>query len=123
MDTTAIRALLQLYFDASFESDGEKMAKVFHDAAHIYGHGDDGSLLDTPKAPFVALISSFPLGSSDPAFVRDDEILSIDFTGENTAVARVRLRMGGIVFTDVLSLICIDGEWSVISKLYSGVTV
>ena len=123
MDTTAIRALLQLYFDASYESNGEKMARVFHDAAHIYGHGDDGSLLDTPKAPFVTLISSFPPGSADPNFVRDDEILSIDFTGENTAVARVRLRMGGIVFTDILSLICIDSEWSVISKLYSGVLV
>jgi len=123
MDTTAIKELLQLYFDASFESDGEKMAKVFHDAAHIYGHGGDGDLADAPKAPFVTMVSSFPPGSSDPAFVRDDEILSIDFTGENTAIARVRLRMENIVFTDVLSLICIGGNWSVISKLYSGVPI
>lgn len=120
MDTTDIKDLLQLYFDASFEADGEKMSKVFHHPAHVYGHADDGALKDMNRDFFINLVGSLTPGSENTP--REDEILSIDFTGKNTAVARVKLRLGDIVFTDVLSLMRLDGKWTVISKLFSGET-
>ena len=119
---TGIKDLLQLYFDASFESDGEKMSKVFHPGAHVYGHTEDSALKDMDREFFINVVGSLPPGSANASFSREDEILSVDFTGENTAVALVKLRLGDIVFTDVLSLIRLDGKWTVISKLYSGVS-
>jgi len=119
MDTTEIKEILQIYFDASFESSEGKMAQVFHDAAHIYGHSQDGNLSDSPKEAFVKMVGRKPV--NQPPYPREDEILSIDFTGENTAVARVKIRVNNTMFTDILSFIKIDGKWSVIAKLYSGV--
>ena len=110
-----------MYFDACFEGDGDKMDQVLHQAAHVYGHAPDGSLADMPKNDFIKLVRSMP--DDAPPFPREDEIISIDFSGENTAVVRVRLRIFNTRFTDILSFMRLEGKWGVIAKLYSGVTV
>jgi len=121
MDTNGIKEALKLYFDGSFEGSGEKIATVFNSAAHVYGHGEGGALRDMDIDSFVKLVES---GSSDknrPAYPRHDETLSIEFTGENTAIARVKIRVVNTMYTDILSFIRLDGQWTIISKLYSGV--
>ena len=120
MDSSRIKEVIQAYFDASYEGNAEKMGTVFHDAAHIYGHGESGALMDMDKAAFLKLVGMSALNAPKPDYPRQDEILSIDFTGENTAVARVKLRVGTIVFTDILSFMRLDGDWGVIAKVYSG---
>ncbi|MCL2493419.1 MAG: nuclear transport factor 2 family protein [Clostridiales bacterium] len=120
MDTREIKEVIQLYFDGSFDGKADNMRRVFHPSAHIYGIAQ-GNLEDMPKEAFAALVGSRPADA--PAFPREEEILSIDFTGENTAVARVKLRVFDIRYTDILSFIRLDGEWSVIAKLFSGVQV
>jgi len=123
MDSTEIKGIIQTYFAASFESSGEKMAQVFHDAAHIYGHGENGALIDMDKEFFVNLVGTPRPDSPESVYPRQDEILSIDFTGENTAVARVKLRVRNILFTDMLCFMRLNGKWGVISKVFSGVPV
>ena len=123
MDNTEIKEVIQLYFDASYESDRAKMDKVFHAAAHIYGHNEDGTLRDMPRDVFVNRIGTADPNAPKVSYPRDNEILSIDFTGDNTAVARVKLRVRNTMYTDVLSFIRTDGKWSVIAKLLSGVPV
>ncbi|MCL2126556.1 MAG: nuclear transport factor 2 family protein [Oscillospiraceae bacterium] len=123
MDKNEIIGVIQTYFDASFESSGEKMARVFHDAAHIYGLGEDGKLADMPKDFFVKMVGTARPDAPKLEYPRDDEIISIDFTGDNTAVARVKLRVGKTMFTDMLCFLKLDGKWGVISKVYSGVQV
>jgi hypothetical protein len=120
-NTAAIRDVIQTYFDASYESSGEKMERVFHDAAHIYGRDADGSLRDMPKAFFVNMVAGPNPGSAPkPTYARRDEILSLDFTGEHTAVARVQLRVGNTLFTDMLCFMRLAGRWAVIAKVFSG---
>ena len=123
MDSTEIKKIIQTYFDASYESSGEKMSQVFHDAAHIYGHGENGALNDMDKEFFVKLVGTPRPDAAKLQYERQDEILSIDFTGENTAIARVKLRVGNTLFTDMLCFMCIGGKWGVISKVYSGVSI
>ena len=121
MDTTKVKEIIQLYFDGSYEGNAEKMDKVFHQAAHIYGLDKDGNLSDRPRDEFVARVGSRPADA--PSYARYDEILSIEFTGENTAVAIVKLRVQNTLYTDVLSLMCINGNWGVIAKMLAGVPV
>ena len=117
MDATPIKDLIQLYFDANYESDAKKIAEVFHAQANVYGHVQGADFSEFNKKSFVELIDSLePL--TNP---RADEILSIDFIGENAAACRVRLRVGDIIYTDILNFMCIDGKWGVIAKVYSGV--
>jgi hypothetical protein len=121
MDTSEIKSVIQNYFDASYEGSGDKMSTVFHSVAHIYGHGEGGALRDMEKESFVKLVGSH--GAPKPDYKRQDEILAIDFTGENTAVARVKLRVGNTLFTDILSFMRLDNKWAVIAKVFSGVPV
>ncbi|MDO9174872.1 MAG: nuclear transport factor 2 family protein, partial [Actinomycetota bacterium] len=44
---------------------------------------------------------------------------SIEFAGPNTAMARVRCSIGPKHFTDLLTLLRIDGRWWVIAKVFS----
>jgi len=117
METNEIKEVIQTYFDAGYESDGEKMRTAIHNAAHTYVHDERGALMDRDKETFIKLVES---GKSNAPYPRQEEILSIDFTSENTAVALVKVRIGKILFTDVLSFIRLDGKWTIISKLAAG---
>lgn len=119
MDTTAIRDLIQMYFDASFEGSGEKMDRSFHQGAHIYGLDQEGKITARTRDEFVARVGT--PRDDRPVYERQDEIISIEFTGANTAVALVRLRVANTIYTDVLSLLCVDGQWGIIAKMLSGV--
>jgi len=121
MDSKEIKSVLQAYFDACYESDGKKMGSVFHSEAHVYGRGKDGALVDYDINSFKGVVDSCPPGTGISGFSRLDEVLSIDFTGEDAAVARVKVRVADTVYTDILSLINLGGEWKIISKLFSGV--
>ena len=123
MDSNEIKAVIQTYFDAGYECNGEKMREAFHSGAHVYGHNEDGTLNDMDKEAFIKLVESGKPGIPESAYPRHDEIISIDFTGVDTAVAQVKLRVGNIMFTDILSFIRLDTKWSIISKLYAGVPV
>jgi hypothetical protein len=120
MDVNEIKKVIQAYFDTGYASDGAGMSEVFHDAAHLYSRGEDGSLIDWNKDFFIKLVGS---GAPDPGYPRYDEILSIDFTGENTAVARVKVRVQDTIYTDILCFIYLDGKWRIISKVFTGVPV
>jgi len=119
MDIKGITKALMTYFEANTMGSGAKMREVFHDVAHIYGHNPDGTLGDMDMTAFVKLVDS-SVDPSKPQPPPMDEIVSVAFTGENTAVVCVKVRFMDVLYTDILSLIRIGGKWFIISKLYSG---
>ena len=120
MDDKPIKAVLQDYFDGCYDASFEKLDRAFHKGAHIYGVGEDGTLADTERDVFVARVGAPRPEGFQRDYPRADEVLSIDFTGENTAVARVKLRVGKTLFTDILCVICLEGKWGIIAKVLSG---
>ena len=123
MDTSEIKSVIQNYLTACYESSREGFREVLHDAAHVYGIVEGGGFLDRDKEAFVKYIESVNPDGAKPDFPRQDEVLSIEFTGEETAVVRLKVRVRNIMFTDILSFIRLDGKWTIISKLYSGVLI
>ena len=65
-------------------------------------------------AGFVASQSPSPKENGDPEIL---EILSIDIAG-NTTLARVRDQYLGMTFLDSLSLLKVNGSWSIYNKLF-----
>ena len=122
MDNIEVKQLLRDYFDGLYNADAEKINKVFHDASNLYSAGKDGALRAMTKEAFVNLVGSSGFGEHKQA-APQDEILSVDFTDDHTAVARVRVRLGNTLFTDILCLLQVEGKWGIISKVYAGVTV
>jgi hypothetical protein len=120
MDANEIKKVIQIYLDGCYAADGGAMADVFHDVAHVYAPGEDGTLVEWDKKAFVALVDGQD-GGAVAGWPRYDEILSIDFTGENTAVARAKVRVSDMIYTDILCFMRLDGKWGVISKVFEGV--
>ena len=110
----AVIAVLQDYFEGLYRSDTRILGKVFHPQA-IYACATDGTLLALRMEEYFAVVDKRPSPASrDEA--RTDRVLSIDFIGPLTAVARVQCSILPKHFTDSLTLVLVDGRWQIISK-------
>jgi hypothetical protein len=56
-----------------------------------------------------------PASRNEP---RHDIIESIEFAGNNTALARVRCSIGATDFIDLLTLVRTDGTWRIMAKIF-----
>ena len=108
--------VLQLYFDGLYLSDSTILAKVFHPEAH-YFCATDGNLLHLAMPQYFAVVDKRPSPASrnEP---RHDRIISLEMAGPVTALARVECAIGEKFFTDLLSLVKLDGRWQIISKVF-----
>ena len=111
-----VAATLQTYFDGLYESDTERLAAVFHEDAR-YVCATDGRLLHLGMAEYFPIVDDRPSPASRGE-ARADRIVSIEFAGPVTAFARVNCRIGPKHFTDLLTLIRLDGRWQIIAKVF-----
>ncbi len=119
MDKTAIEAVLQTYFDSNYALNTDLARTAFHPSAYIYGIGRDGIFNCKTLDAFLEIFSTLQSPASTGQ-QREDEILSIDFASSYTAVAKVKLRIGEMRYTDLLCLAFTDGQWRIVSKVASG---
>ena len=112
----AITEVLQLYFDGLYHSDTTRLARVFHPRA-LYACASDGKLLHLDMQDYFPIVDKRPSPASrgEP---RRDRILSVELAGPVTAFARVECAIGPKFFTDLLTLIHLDGRWQIISKVF-----
>ncbi|CAN7401055.1 nuclear transport factor 2 family protein [Bosea sp. LjRoot90] len=111
-----IVAALDAYFDGLYHSDADRLGQLFHPQA-IYACGTEGSLTYLTLAEYLPMVAKRPSPASrgEP---RRDRILSIEFAGPVTALARVECAIGPKRFTDLLSFVRLDGHWRLIAKVF-----
>ena len=115
-DEQQIRATIQTYFDSMYQSSPDKVRDAFHPDAKVTGYLEDG-LHEMSVEDFAGFVASQqPSPEQKGETVRLD-ILGIETAG-STATARVRDDYLGLTFLDSLSLIKIDGRWSIYNKLF-----
>jgi hypothetical protein len=120
-DVAEIEKVLQVYFDGLYEGDTKKLAEAFHPASHLYSAAPDGKAADLPRSDWLKWIETRPSAKSKGS-ERRDRIVSIDFSGPQTAFAKVECQLPPRYFTDYLTLLKADGRWQVISKSFHTVT-
>ena len=112
----AVAHVLTSYFDGLYESNADLLEKVFHPRA-IYVTAIGGELLYRTMDIYMPVIRSRrspeSLGER-----RADKIISIEFAGPVTAMARVECAIGATAYVDLLTFIHIDGRWQIISKVF-----
>lgn len=108
----AIRQAVQSYIDGGRAGSSETMRRGFHENASIHGYlGPD--LISGPIQGLYDWVDGNP-----PASELADCIASIDVRG-SFATVRVELdNWAGHRFTDVLSLLKVDGEWKIVCKIF-----
>ena len=111
-----IRALLQDYFDGLYASDASRLGRVFHPSA-MYACASSGTLQLLDMAAYLPMVAQHPSPASRGQ-VRADEIVSLEMAGPVTALARVHCTIAPKRFTDLLTLVRLDGRWQILAKVF-----
>ena len=112
----AVTAVLGDYFDGIYFSDTTILRRVFHPGA-LYACPTGGTLLQLGMDDYFAVVDKRPA----PAKLgqpRQDRIVSIEFAGPGLAIARVECAILPKRFTDLLTMVFLDGRWQIMSKVF-----
>ncbi len=108
----AITKTLQPYIDGMKSGKGDDMKPAFHNDATIFGYAG----ADLFGGPIQQLFDWSD--QSDPATELQARIASIDHA---KTIATVRLELtnlNGARYTDMFTLLKVDGEWKIMSKVF-----
>jgi len=112
----AVNAVLQDYFDGLYGSDTRILRTVFHPEA-IYACATGEPLLRLDMEAYFALVDQRPSPASR-GDTRADRVISIEFAGPVTALARVECTIAPKRYTDLLTLVFVHGRWQIIAKVF-----
>jgi hypothetical protein len=115
-DRSSVEAVVQHYFDALYEGDADKLAAIFHPSADLRWL-EKGALqvLTVPK--WVENVRKRPSAKAEDK-PREDFIVTIDRSDENTAFIKVRCQLPPRYFTDYLVAMKMDDGWQIVSKSF-----
>ncbi len=108
----AIAKVVQHYIDGAKSGRGDDMKPAFHKDATIFGYAGD----DLFAGPIQKLFAWSD--ENGPATGLQSRIAGIDVVG---TVATVRLELDnwtGSRFTDLFTLLKVDGEWKIMNKVF-----
>ena len=116
----AVSAVLTNYFKGIFTGDTDLLRRVFHSEALVAG--------DINGQPYFKSVAQYLEGVENrksPLELHEKfqmDIVSIEIIN-SIAVAKVHLPMFGFNYYDLLSLTKVDGEWIIINKLLTNVSI
>ena len=116
---TAIKNLMDDYFDVMHFQDMEKFDRVFHKECCLYS-GQGGTLSLRPYAIYRAAVEARK-SPAEKGEKRDDRVLMFDQVSSTLALVKPQLEMMGGVMQDYLNLVFIDGQWWVMAKMWEKV--
>ncbi|WP_454020050.1 nuclear transport factor 2 family protein [Azospirillum sp. Marseille-Q6669] len=108
---------LQPYFDGWYEADVEKLKMAFRESCRLTCVID--GKLDQDSMPKVYEFVANRQSPSSHGEKRHDRILSIHKSSPDIALAVVHLSIEAKLFTDYLLLVKLEGNWKIVSKLFS----
>ena len=115
-DLADIEVLVKDYLDGLYDGDADKIARVFHPTSALT-QSVDGKPVVTPRDTWLAGVRTRPSAKSQ-GLAREDHVLSIDLVGPTMALVKVKCQLPPRYFTDLLSLLKIDGRWQVAQKVF-----
>ena len=112
-ETEAVRVPLENYIKGHATGNGEFMRKAFHTEGNLI-FIRDGNFMTRSFADYISGFSGKPAPDEGS---RKRSIESVDVSG-NAAVAKIILDYPSARFVDYMSLLKIDGEWKIVTKIF-----
>jgi hypothetical protein len=111
-DEEAVKACLENYMSG----DGDRMEKAFHPSATMkYIDAQSGEFKDVPIADFIARVKA-----STTKQERKTEIVAMNIEG-NAANGKIKIETEKAILYDYMNMLKINGEWKIVSKIFSRV--
>ena len=109
-EEAGVKACLENYMSG----DGNRMEKAFHPSATMkYIDYQSHEFKDVPIAEFIARIKSNTTKTE-----RTINIVSLNIEGD-AAQAKIKIETGTVIMYDYMNLLKINGEWKIVSKIFS----
>ena len=112
----SLQQAVRRYFDLMYDYDVASFDGVFRPTARLHGLRNGEVRMLTAEA-YKEILATTPSPRSQNA-PRQEEILLMDVTSRDQALAKVRVKIGSIVYVDYLSYHRIDGDWRITSKAF-----
>ena len=109
-EEAGVRACLENYMSGQ----GDRVEKAFHPSATMkYIDAQTNEFKDVPIAEYIARVKSNTNRSE-----RKIEIVSLNIEG-TAAQAKIRIESGNLILWDYMNMLKINGEWKIVSKIFS----
>ena len=109
-DEAGARACLENYMSG----DGNRIEKAFHPSASMkYLDAKTGEMKDVPIADYIARVKANTTKSE-----RKIEIVSLNIEGD-AANGKIKIDMEKVILYDYMNMLKINGEWKIVSKIFS----
>ena len=115
-DIRAIEAAVQSYLDGLYEGDADKLEAIFHPSADLRWH-ENGQLQVLTVPAWLDRVRKRPSAKAEGK-PREDFIVTIDRSDEQTAFVKVRCQLPPRYFTDYLVAMKLEDGWQIVSKSY-----
>ncbi|HEX7845112.1 MAG TPA: nuclear transport factor 2 family protein [Chitinophagaceae bacterium] len=110
-EEAAVKACLENYMSGV----GDKVEKAFHSSATMkYIDAQSGEFKDVPIADYIARVKANTNGPGN----RKIEIVSLNIEG-NAANGKIKIEMDKVILWDYMNMLKINGEWKIVSKIFS----
>jgi hypothetical protein len=115
-DRSTVEAVIQHYFDGVYEGDVEKLGAVFHPTADLRSL-ENGKLRVLTLPVWLDWMKKQPSANAEGK-PREDFIVTIDRSDDQTAFIKVRCQLPPRYFTDYLVAMKLRDGWKIVSKSY-----
>ena len=109
-DEQAVRTCLENYMSG----DGDKVEKAFHPSATMkYIDAQNGEFKDIPITDYISQVKANPAKQD-----RKIEIVTLNIEG-NAASGKIKIETDKAILYDYMNMLKVDGEWKIVSKVFS----
>jgi hypothetical protein len=115
-NTSNLLDAVQIYFDALYHCDTEKLNAVFHETSSLFD-ADNGKVFCEPIESFSRDVGT-RMSPASKGQTRTEEILMIDYLSPISATVKIRLRAHENVFVDQLGFVLGENGWQIVSKIW-----
>jgi hypothetical protein len=116
LDRSTVEAVVQHYFDGVYEGDADKLGEVFHPSADLRSL-ENGELRVLHLPAWLNWMRKRPSAKAEGK-PREDFIVTIDRSDDQTAFIKVRCQLPPRYFTDYLVAMKLNDGWKIVSKSY-----
>ena len=117
-ETKAVKAVIENYMNGTYQADIEKLKGVFHEKAVMNGYLGPDCLLADPSG-FIADIAGSPsMASNNDPYQAEIESIRIEGNVASVIVSETGFRGEGTL-VDFFHLIKVEGQWYIISNLFT----